>query len=77
VIDGFVSCSFVDRALLDPGTLEQMFSTKSRFAQTVENTTHGSGWFIQILSTKREPGYDSEIPPTAVGWFVQILSNEH
>ena len=34
--------------------LKRVMATKS-FAQKVVNTTHGSGWFVQIFSTQELP----------------------
>jgi hypothetical protein len=44
------------------------------FAQKVENTTHGSGWIVQIFSTSHETRGVCANPTHGSGWMVQILS---
>src|SRR5215218_2062185 len=50
-------------------------ATHEGFAQKVLNPTHGSGWFIQMLSTRKLLS-GVEIPPTAVGGSFKYFLRE-
>ena len=42
--------------------------------QKVENTTHGSGWIVQIFSTSKAARGVCANPTNGSWWIVQILS---